>query len=191
MIHVGIDIGIRKLAIGMPQMPYAASLDLGRPGRYTREDELLTLAEWLTSEVDDTMGLWVEMPYLSNGPKANQTTTVGMAETVGMVRSASRWHSLVMVGQSTWKAEVLGYGAADKTQVALWLKENEPTKFLACAGEDEMDAMCLGMYGVLRAEGAILPPEARERRRSREKVRGRIEPSVRQAQADPAQGPPA
>jgi Holliday junction resolvasome RuvABC endonuclease subunit len=191
MIHVGIDVGIRRLAIGIPQMGYPASIDLGKPGKLTREEELLTLAEWLTSEVDDTMGLWVEMPYLSNGPAANQTTSIGMAETVGMIRSASRWHSVTMVGQSTWKAMVLGDGRADKSEVAMWLRENEPRLFDVCQGEDEMDAMCLGIYGQLRAEGAILPPEAHKRAPRRIPTKQRIEPSVRQAKADPAQGPPA
>jgi Holliday junction resolvasome RuvABC endonuclease subunit len=181
VICAGIDLGVRKLAVGIPQMAYAASIDLGRAGRFTREEELLMLQEWLLAEVDDTMGLFVEMPYLSGGPARNATTTIALAETVGMVCSSSRWASVALVGQSTWKAQVCGSGGADKETVASWLYHHERDLFAACDGEDEMDAMCIGLYGLLLSSGAILPPERHPPRR-------RI-PSGRRPAPDPA--PPA
>jgi hypothetical protein len=106
-----------------------------------------------------------------------------------MIRSASRWHSLTLVGQSTWKAQVLGYGAASKEHVALWMRENERRLFNAATGEDELDAMCIGLYGVLRAQGAILPPEGRKKTPTRIPTRQRITPSGEEGPGATAKDP--
>lgn len=171
MIHAGIDLGVRKLAIGIPQMALAASIELQR-GQLDRESELLSMQDFLHEQVEQVMALWVEMPYLSNGPHKNQTTTIAMAEVVGMVRSAGRWAQVSLVGQSTWKAQLIGSGRASKENVDFWLSVAHRDLHAQCDSQDEVDAMCIGIYGLMLDRGEILPPVHRPRRRHARKAAG-------------------
>jgi len=161
---VGIDIGKRRIALGWPYWKVSRAIDLVKPGE--RGQELRALTDWLCRQLPDGARLWIEMPYLSNGPGANQSTTIGMAETVGAIKAAAPWAEISEVGQSTWKAKVCGNGRATKNEVAAWLADNHPSLYEATGGlEDQVDAMCIGLYGMFRTLGQIPPPEPKRSKR--------------------------
>jgi Holliday junction resolvasome RuvABC endonuclease subunit len=143
-------------------------MDLKKPGQ--RDEELRLMSAWLKETIPTKARLWVEMPYLSNGPGANQTVTIGMAETVGIVQAAAPWTEVHMVGQSTWKSQVCGNGRMKKDEVSMWLLDNHPYLFALCGGnQDQMDAMCIGLYGMLRSNGEIEPP-VKTKKKARKKA---------------------
>lgn len=178
MIDVGVDIGVRRIALGIPGLARGLPgegmshvVDLGKkPG--IRNRELYHLAGWMSQvlPVHGFIHLWIEMPYLSNGPAANQTTTIKMAELVGAIKAAAEWGEVTLVGQSTWKAQVIGSGKSDKDQVAAWLCEHHFDLYAKCVmDQDRMDAMCIGLYGMMRASGQIAPPAPKRKKKRKPK----------------------
>lgn len=170
MIDVGVDIGVRKIALGCVNHIFSDSIKMSASS--SRNAELLTLTGWLRQRITahtfllpGEIRLWVEQPFKSNGPKANQTTTIAMAEVVGAILSAAHWSRVTMVGQSTWKAQVCGNGRCDKDQVTAWLAYHHSDLLGLCNGnQDQIDAMCIGMYGMMRSDGTIGPPEPKKRK---------------------------
>ena len=171
MIDVGVDIGVRRIALGWPKMGLSQAIDLGKkPG--VRHRELFHLAGWMSQvlPMPGMVHLWIEQPYLSNGPGKNQNTTIAMAETVGAIKAAAEWGEVTLVGQSTWKAQVCGNGRADKDEVSLWLLEAHPEVFAKCrSDQDRIDAMCIGLYGMLRSAGLIQAPVKAKRKKRKPK----------------------
>ena len=179
MISVGVDIGIRQVAIGIPMLRWAGIFSL-KIRELERAEELLGIRRFLYGLAQvghgmpfSEMHLWVEEAYLSNGPNRNQTTTVGLAETVGTVLGAESWGRAEKVGNSTWKAALIGDGKASKDEIAGWLLDNHRVLYNACAGsQDMMDAMCIGIYGEMRDSGQILAPVKRPKKKRKPSVRG-------------------
>lgn len=158
-LTVGIDVGLRRLAIAMPDLAYAANINLPGPHKLTREEELYQLQDFLAREVPEhIVSVWLELPYVSHGGRSNPNVTIGMAETVGAVRCFRAGISVETVVPSTWKKEVCGDGRTDKDATSAWLLEHEPELFDACDTEDEIDAMCIGLYGKMRQTGLVMPP---------------------------------
>ena len=171
-VDIGVDIGVRRIALGCPTSGLSYAVDLGKkPG--IRYQELYQLAAWVGQvfPIPGLIHLWVEQPYLSNGPGRNQNTTIAMAEVVGAIKAAAEWGQVDLVGQSTWKAQVVGDGRADKEEVALWLKTRHRDLYAKCAlDQDQMDAMCIGLYGMMRTSGEIPapPPKKAKKRKPKE-----------------------
>lgn len=176
MFDVGVDIGTHRVAWAAFSYGEAEvdSLDYSADKfrrQMSRESELMKLADGVAGVGDYALArLWIERPYLS-GVRANPTTTIGMAETVGAIRAVGPWASVELVNPSTWKAQVVGHGFADKDQVRAWLIENVPEAAAQCQTEDEYDALGLAIYGNGRAQGEILPPEPKKpKKRAARKV---------------------
>ena len=165
---VGIDLGVRRLAIGWPYWGVSYAIDLGKAPA-ERGHELRALQEWVRETLPDHVRLWIENPYVSNGLARNQTTSLAMSETLSAVLTAHQWgYPPERVGQSTWKAQVIGNGRASKEEVQVWLHQMYPDLWDAVEGdEDRCDAMCIGLYGTLRTKGAVEPPVSRPKKRRR------------------------
>lgn len=167
---IGVDIGVRRLAIASPTAIWATSLDLGtKPG--VRHIELGDLSEWLwmtlmTLGEAGQMDLVVEQPMLTHDSGVFES----MSHTIGAVLSADTWHSALVVHPSTWKSQLLGYGNADKADHEEWLYVNSPTLYNACDTEDEYDAMCIGLFGELLEDGLVEIPERKPRKRAAKKT---------------------
>jgi Holliday junction resolvasome RuvABC endonuclease subunit len=168
---VGIDVGSRRLAIGWAGREEAYAINLDSKNRWARASELRILSTWLRETLPDDVRLWVERPFLSNGPRRNQNTTISMAETVGVIQAARSWNSVTLIGQSTWKKGACGNGVMSKDEVALWLKTNYLELWRKCLGDqDRMDAMCISIYGMLRTGGLIEPPVPAPKKRKKKRV---------------------
>ena len=171
VIDVGVDIGVRRIALGLPQLGLSHAVDLGTKVGI-RNVELYHLSGWMSQvlPVPGNIHLWIETPFMSNGPKANQTTTIKMAEVVGTIKSAGEWAEVTLVGQSTWKAQVCGSGKTDKEGVAQWLFDHRPELYPKCrADQDRIDAMCIGLYGMMRTSGQVQPPVSKKRKKRKPK----------------------
>jgi hypothetical protein len=156
---IGVDIGQRRIALGWPYYEQSFSLDMGKHAGPARHLELRSMADWVGRTLPAGAHLWIERPYLSNGSGMNQNTTIGMAETVAAVMLAAPWAKVDLVVPGTWKKQVCGSGVMTKAEVAAWLKTNQFRLWQKCLGdEDRMDAMCVGLYGMLRSDGVVDPP---------------------------------
>lgn len=178
MIAVGADIKVRQISMSCPQFGLVGSIDLGKP-RGNREAELRELAWWVRAfhhEVRDwakrqDIGLWIEKAFLANSAARSLNSTLSLAEVSTVVRTAAPWNLVEQVVPSTWKAEVLGYGHADKEDIQAWLTVNDPELAEFCAREDEYDASCIATYGTMRLDFGLDLPERKPRGR-RKAARG-------------------
>ena len=162
-MDVGVDIGVRRIAIGSVHPAFSSSIDLGKkPG--DRQYEVHMLSRWMREQPIRGARLWIERPYLSSSI-SNPDTSIAMGETVGVIRAAGLWSAVTMVHQSSWKAQVLGNGKADKDEIRGWVEREWPMLADLCLGvEDRYDAMCIGVYGKLVQEGTVQLPVPKPRK---------------------------
>ena len=141
MISIGCDYKMRQVAIACAQEKWAISLTTPAAGR---ADELGDLRSWFESHVPMNTHLWIESAIQGH---SNVQTTVKMAQTQGALMSIHDGPCTV-VAPSSWKAGLPGLGGhASKEQVAEWLFYNHPDLHAHCDSQDEIDAMCLSLYG--------------------------------------------
>lgn len=170
---IGVDVGVRRLAIASPSMVRATSVDLGaKPG--IRHAELGEISDWLWMTLSQwgepgEMELVIEQPMLMRVGASTQTLEA-MSHTIGAVMSADSWRSALIVNQSTWKSLLLGYGNADKADHEEWLFVTSQALYGACDTEDEYDAMCIGLFGELLQDGLVSIPERKPRKRAAKKT---------------------
>lgn len=88
--------------------------------------------------------LWIESAIQAHG---NVQVTVKMAQTQGAIMSNHHGPSTV-VSPASWKAGLGIGGHASKEEVNIWLQKNHPNLSTACSTQDEIDAMCMSLYGM-------------------------------------------
>lgn len=166
MSVVGVDLGIRRVAIVAPAERRYAELAL-RIHHLDRLHELAQIAAFVSHFArgcGKPTHLFIEEAYLSNGPKLNQTTTVGMAEVVATVMTACAWDSATKVSNSHWKEQLTGNGHLDKPEIARWLLHEDRALFdLVGNSQDMVDAACIGIYGQGIQTGRYVPSVPRRK----------------------------
>ncbi|HEY5787696.1 MAG TPA: hypothetical protein VIT65_23270 [Microlunatus sp.] len=164
---IGIDFGVRRIALGSADPPFSNHIDLGKKP-LDRQVEIHQLTRFLRGQgLGHATTVWVEHPFMGRG-NSNIATAISLGETVGIIRGARLWLTVNIVHQSTWKAGLLGNGGANKDEIAIWLATHHPQLFSICLdNQDRMDAMCIGLYGKLRLEGVIDPPTPRLKSRKK------------------------
>ena len=175
-VNIGIDIGMRRLALASWDRAFASSIELRRPTTAhpaNRADELNQLGRWLWDVLLDhqiepqNARAWVERSYVGNSV-GNPATALALAETVGMVLSTVLWQRAERVDASTWKMNLLGegHGHASKYEVGYWMQSEWPQLYSRCDTDDEIDAMCISLYGQMRHDGTVEPPSKAKRKRA-------------------------
>jgi len=175
-VNIGIDVGMRRLAVASWDLGFAKSFELKAPTPAkpaNRANELNQLGRWLWDVLMDHqvqpqhVVAWVERSYVGNSV-GNPATALALAETVGMVLSTVLWGRAERVDASTWKMNLLGpgHGHASKGEVSLWLSLEWPQLYQLCETEDEKDAMCISLYGQMRHDGKVGPPTKSARKRA-------------------------
>lgn len=176
-VNVGVDVGLRRLAVASWDFGFADSVQLPKPTAArpaNRANELNLLARWLWDVLSENqlrpehVNLWVERSYVGNSV-GNPATAMGLAETVGAVLTAGQWAQAERVDASTWKMNLLGPGKghASKEMVEAWLRSEWPQLVAVCGTEDQVDAMCISMYGQMRDDGrASAPTKVRRKKAS-------------------------
>lgn len=175
MIHMGVDLGVRRVAVACAYAGgvsgWTAELNL-KPGK-DRHWELRELASFLWRAPGDhgvahnDVAVWMERTFVSDGAKGNRTVSLAMAETAGALLTAAHWPQATMVVPGSWKAGLLGDGRASKEDIEEWLWRRYPELAVLCSTQDQMDCMCMSLYGQGRESGEILapvPPPKRKRK---------------------------
>ena len=178
MIAVGFDIGTHRIAYAVPALGWTREIDLSNTFKGRRDEELQRLQRWVREELCDLAEpcAFIERPFVSDGAARNQTSSLGMSETAGIIRAAVSWSQpSVMVVPGTWKKELVGDGRASKDEARQWLLEYEGVEFkdqLSAMSEDQCDAYCVGVYGHLVLNGVIELPKKKPRRKRAKKDQG-------------------
>ena len=165
MHSIGVDYGMRRVAVacaedGIAMAFKCASVDRGK--------ELAMLSRWYLAHAPLPGHLWIESAI--QGGSGNVQTTVKLASTQGAIMSV-HVGEVSIVAPSSWKAGVVGNGNANKELVAIWLAEFYPDLYDACHGDqDQIDAMCMSLYGAGRFSGEILEPPGKPKRRKKKAV---------------------
>ncbi len=152
--YIGVDYSTRKLAVALLTDKgdiTVISKELPRrkfPDRMQTMIELhYTLAEFL-SDVDMQVSTSVAIEAPIMGMTRDVQTALWMSMTAGVLVMASIDSGCqpLLVAPSSWKKRVVGYGRADKARTKEWMDTDEPDLSLACANDDERDAVCLALY---------------------------------------------
>lgn len=149
-MHYGVDLGGRRIAVVCIDTMHFAELRLKRLNRAERDTEIHTALQEIGNWVEDTIPpdatLWIE-DALRGRTNTSPRTGMRIAMTIGAVMDAHRGPAY-LVAPSRWKARVLGYGIADKPEIARWLAYTCPEVAAACGeSEDLRDAACLSLGG--------------------------------------------
>lgn len=141
---VGIDPGMRRLTLYSSE----GMRDEVEVAKDERWNELRSLADYLRTALQNwnrmktIQRIYCEEPVVAGA--RNIRTTIGIAETVGMVLSCGLPVTLVPV--SSWKKEVIGNGSATKDQVREWyFGGHTPGVEIT---QDTCDAAAITEYGV-------------------------------------------
>ena len=169
-MDVGVDVGMRRLAVCCPESGLVDTIDLGKKVNPRRDLELHVLQAWAGRVIPPGSRVWCEAQFQMPGLG---TTGIKLAMTAAVVLASAVEHggTGTLVPPASWKAAVVGHGGADKARVRAWLLEHHPALAAAC-GEDQdlTDAACLGFYGRSVVAG-LVPPGKLPRRRSRHVLR--------------------
>lgn len=169
MIAIGFDVGTHRIAMSVPELHFVTEIDHAKHFVGQRDRELRALLKWVESRVAATgvsLAPFIERPFLSGSGARNPNTTIGMAETVGVIRAATVWgQPSVMVNPSTWKKELLEDGRASKDDARRWLSNRMNPEEVIAYSEDMCDATCVALYGAALIEGTISLPQPKTRRR--------------------------
>lgn len=144
MFWWGVDLGVRSchLAAITPDGLTTYSFIVEKS---TRWQELQNLARLFAEKIQFVDQVFVEEPPLA-GTK-NVRTALQLSQVCGAVVAASPAKTY-LVPVSSWKAEVIGRGGADKQAVAAWLAEHHPDWHRHANGDQNVvDAICLALYG--------------------------------------------
>jgi hypothetical protein len=165
MHSLGVDYGMRRIAVACAEDGFAAafhctSMDRGK--------ELRMLAGWYLAHAPLPGHLWIEGAI--QGGSKNVQTTVKLAATQGAIMAA-HVGAVSIVAPSSWKAGTVLNGNANKELVSFWLAETYPELWEACCGDqDQIDAMCMSLYGLGRFNGEILEPPPKKPKKRKPKV---------------------
>ena len=149
MDSAGVDYGVRRIAYSQPKKGIFDELIL------TDKDDiksLNTLSEWLKSHIEAGRPELVVVEQSIQGASRNIRTGISMAMVAGALSLTVQQVGLkvILVGPSSWKKAVIGYGNADKDAVTRWLSTRHPKYYEQCQRfkkpQDVTDATCLALY---------------------------------------------
>lgn len=149
---IGVDCGKNKVhAVCSDGSAFSHEVKSGTPRDVSLQELRKTFLNFIGyQEVWTPKGkslrLYVEAPVVAGA--RNIQSTIGIAETVGMVLSLGYPATLVAI--STWKKVVVGKGNATKEEVAEWYERTGGS----LRGQDFYDSSAICAYGVKDMEVA-------------------------------------
>lgn len=153
MMTVGIDYGVRRVALGCPEARFASSMEA--PEQPTADfDAFHAMASWvaeqllvLTRDHGEIQLAALEHPFAGSG-NANVGTAIRLGMAAGAFGLICKELAIpvFVVQQSTWKKDVLGNGGLDKPGIAREAALRWPDHAALTSGEDELDAMMIGLW---------------------------------------------
>jgi len=153
---VGVDLGIRKIALSIWQDELLVHTAAFESKAGTREKELMECADWLAVLVDyeNPDYVIIEETLVGNNVKYS----IKLAQMMGacLLRMAELQQDTLTVNVSTWKREVLGKGNASKDMVRDYLMSYNSVYPELCGwDQDRFDAACIGYYGFIIHRRAV------------------------------------
>jgi Holliday junction resolvasome RuvABC endonuclease subunit len=171
MIQLGVDYGVRRIAVANLTDGFALSFEIKKCA--DRGSELNYLADRyqeLLIELSATYGignihLWIEGAIMGH---LNVQVAVAMGATQGAIMG-THGAPCTIVPPATWKAGTVGNGGAGKDDVADWLQIYHSDLYAICHSQDEIDAMCMALYGRMLTDGEIEPPKPKPKKKRKVK----------------------
>lgn len=159
MLNIGVDFGVRRIAIACadPGSVTAVSYDFAKADRGMELNYLTDRFQQFLVDAQ-TIGdthLWIE-GAIAAGSK-NLQTMAALAATQGAIIGV-HGSPVTIVSVASWKHGTCGNGSAPKEHVSQWLAETHFALYNACSTQDEVDAMCMSLYGIGVTSGEILIP---------------------------------
>lgn len=162
LVIIGIDTGARRLAICMlpegSEMPWFYWTEV----KQTTDDvELHELQAWLDNlHVYPADQVWLEKVVVPHGQARSLDAILRHAMTIGMVVATVGG---VLIAPATWKAQILGYGHANKDDIREWVQWTSPKVAAAIEAltsradrrADLYDAYCIALHGDLAWRRAL------------------------------------
>jgi|SRR3954464_7065652 Holliday junction resolvasome RuvABC endonuclease subunit len=157
MTLLGIDLGIAKVAVAIfSEGSYGRTLvDViaHTSTSPTRDEQLAELASVSHNLAVFYKADWcfIEEPIVGNNPKYSLKLAQTCGAVMGKLSHLRGQQSLDirLVGNKTWKKEVLGNGNSSKDVIRSWVNEHHPAYAALCGeDQDEFDACCVGLYGL-------------------------------------------
>lgn len=154
MIVAGVDLGVHKAALSIFQDGELTSVDHLELTGMNRSIELATIGLWVFGYTKVVDHVFIEKPLIGR----NTDISLQLAQTCGAVMAAHGHlpgHDVRLVSNTSWKKEVVGSGNADKFVVRNWLEAyNSAYADLCGSNQDRVDAIAIGLYGVICANRA-------------------------------------
>lgn len=162
----GCDLGSRRIAVACPELGYAAAMRMPkRSGKTTPDnaaEDATAISVFVREHVPAEAVLWVEKAIV--GESNNRQTAIHMGIANGAAIGAHLGESHLVLPM-VWKKAVVGYGHADKDQIASWLERTHPSLSAACENDQDLrDATCVALYGRAAADGTLEGPRQLSRR---------------------------
>jgi Holliday junction resolvasome RuvABC endonuclease subunit len=167
---VGIDLGIRKVAVAHLQDDMLVATEAYASTEYLRTTQLMDLGHWVSAMVAecDADLVAIEEPLVGN----NRRYSLRIAEVFGALLAQlgelqqERQLDVVSVNVQNWKKQLLGKGNATKLSVREYIDGVDEAYADICGDDqDRYDAAAIGLYGWrLHATAQLSIIRANERR---------------------------
>lgn len=153
MTAIGIDYGVRRVAIGhATDTRFLYDIQLGaakgEPNDALALEEMYQDIHVVVRALTRRASVLVAIESPIQGASANIKTGLRLAQVAGVILVACRHAgaATLLVAPSEWKKAVVGVGNASKDQVDEWLAGHHPDLRAACHTQDAVDATCLALY---------------------------------------------
>lgn len=151
MADYGVDLGVRRIAlVCVEKEVYDELLMVHADVQWGGISwKLHNAAWWIRNRTTSDDTLWIEAPIVGGSGNPRTAIDISMMAAAVITGHPGPAH---LIAPSRWKAQVLGYGSADKPDVYDWLLATCPQVAAACGtSEDLRDAACLALGGTLLA----------------------------------------
>ena len=154
MTVIGVDLGLRSAYFATIDSDGELELSsvIYKPKKAPRHIELQGIGHEAGALFN---AYWQPMVVIESPIVAgvrNLQTTIGIAQTHGVVLSSCRSTTPEQVAVAQWKKATVGRGNANKDDVSRWLQQRYPIYHEQCAGDQNwIDATCIALYGVSHA----------------------------------------
>ncbi len=158
---VGIDLGIKKVAIAYVKKGKLLGTEAYESHSMLRTEQLMDISDYVYSEVKYFHPAYVFIEDVLMGN--NHKYSIQLAETKGAVLSGlgllqtEQPFDVHCVNVGAWKKATVGNGHASKDDVQQWVREaNEAYSGLCGGDQDRYDAAAIGLYGWILHERSEL-----------------------------------
>jgi len=141
----GIDYATSRIAIAAPSHGVFHEVVL-KPGDNLGAIDVIAEITWNTVTSIRADVVAVESPI--QGMSRNVRVGIQMAMVAGAITVAARQTGaeVILVAPSEWKKAVIGFGNANKTDVAAFLERHHSGLYANCDSQDMVDAVCIALH---------------------------------------------